>query len=180
MRDCFRPSASTIRQRKATDNMSETKVEPSILQESGDGKTAEACREITASMNEANVTDDDDVYLKERVLPFIHKGIVALAKVAGDIQGDGPTRDDAVYSSGFKNRFQPVIWLAQYLMRNNPNLGTDTVLPDSGSLLATERQTSGVATNLRQEDAASVPHTTRVSDLAEKLDASSMLRVSPH
>ena len=60
---------------------------------------------------------DMDEYLLEEIYPILLPGLEALAKEIENCKSEGDKRDIRV-----RARFNPIRWLAQYLMRNNPRI----------------------------------------------------------
>ena len=58
---------------------------------------------------------DMDEYLLEEIYPILLPGLEELAQEIENCKSEGDKRDIRI-----RARFNPVRWLAQYLMRNNP------------------------------------------------------------
>ena len=60
---------------------------------------------------------DMDEYLLEEIYPVLLPGLEELAKEIENCKAEGNKRDIRI-----RARFNPIRWLAQYLMRHNPKI----------------------------------------------------------
>jgi hypothetical protein len=85
---------------------------------------------------------DMDEYCLEEIYPVLLPGLEALAKEVENCKSEGDKRDVRI-----RARFNPLRWLAQYLMRHNPRtpgvenpaFADKTMLKDARSAILDER-----------------------------------------
>lgn len=76
---------------------------------------------------------DMDEYLLEEIYPILLPGLEALAIEIENCKVEGEKREIRI-----RSRFNPLRWLGQYLMRNNPHISTISNAAYSNKTLLTE------------------------------------------